>query len=76
MREMAAEIENSEENPKCIKARYDLFRKVGVPEFMSWFRKANLLEEYGRVIMEVESNFMFDWIGKNTAMYWTVYGLN
>lgn len=62
-RKMAIELENSEENPKCIKARYDLFRTVGVPAFMSWFRKANLVEEHGRVIMEVESNFKFDWIG-------------
>ncbi len=62
-RKMAIELENSEESPKCIKARYELFRKVGVPSFRSWFSKANLVEEHGRVIMEVESNFKFDWIG-------------
>lgn len=64
MREIEAAIENREESSRCINARHRLLREVGVNSFEGWFRpdKAKLVEECGRVIMEVNSNFRFDMI--------------
>lgn len=60
---MEKELENSTENPKCKEAKDKLLKKVGSVSFMSWFRKANWVEEHGKVIVEVESNFRYDTIG-------------
>lgn len=63
MQETIAQIEKLDEPESCLKARYNLFKKVGHASYLSWFRDVNFKEEHGKVIMEVASNFKFDWIG-------------
>jgi len=62
MQETIAQIKKLDESESCLKARYNLFKKVGHASYLSWFRDVKFKEEHGKVIIEVASNFKFDWI--------------
>ena len=47
-----AEIENSSEGKKCIEARYELLRKLGVAKYQAWLGDVKFFEEDGNVVLE------------------------
>lgn len=47
-----AEIENSIGGKKCIEARYELLKKLGVAKYQAWLGDVKFFEEDGNVVLE------------------------
>ena len=68
------EIENSGESEKCMKARYNLLKRIGVERFNTWFANATFEEKDGKVIARVADEFKLH--GVYTALREKVKDLN